>query len=174
MAFCGFMRCGEFTCNSSHLNDYLRMSDVTIDNDRRWFVIHLIKSKCDPYGKGVNVKIFENCTLFPVKNMSDYVLLRRQTGAKCSSPLFLETKFIDVPLSRSSFIFYLKELLTKLNYDETLYSGHSFRTGAATSAADVEDHIIQALGRWNSNCYFRYIRTDQNIVELAQSDMCIS
>ena len=41
------------------------------------------------------------------------------------------------------------------------YSSHSFRIGAATVAArnGVPDHLIQALGRWNSNAYQLYIRT---------------
>ena len=28
-------------------------------------------------------------------------------------------------------------------------SCHSFRIGAATSAADLPDHLIQSLGRWS-------------------------
>ena len=41
------------------------------------------------------------------------------------------------------------------------YSSHSYRIGAATSAAlaGVPDRVIKVLGRWFSDCYVRYIRT---------------
>ena len=40
------------------------------------------------------------------------------------------------------------------------YSSHSFRIGAASAAAaaGIPDWRIQALGRWSSDCYKRYIR----------------
>jgi hypothetical protein len=39
------------------------------------------------------------------------------------------------------------------------YNGHAFRSGAATSVhkARLEDHLIQTLGRWSSDCYTRYM-----------------
>lgn len=45
--------------------------------------------------------------------------------------------------------------------DDKSYSGHSFRIGAATAAAaaDVPDHVIKMLGRWESLAYQLYVRT---------------
>ena len=39
------------------------------------------------------------------------------------------------------------------------YAGHSFRIGVATAAtqAGLEDSVIQALGKWNSAAFLRYI-----------------
>eukprot|EP00731_Ephydatia_muelleri_P006557 Em0003g805a len=45
--------------------------------------------------------------------------------------------------------------------DDKLYSGHSFRIGAATTAAScgLQDSLIKTLGRWESAAYTIYIRT---------------
>ena len=56
-------------------------------------------------------------------------------------------------------------LHTKLQTDfldfRTSCAGHSFRIGAATSAAlaEVEDSIVQILGQWQSAAFLRYVRT---------------
>uniref|UniRef100_A0A1X7VGH5 Tyr recombinase domain-containing protein n=1 Tax=Amphimedon queenslandica TaxID=400682 RepID=A0A1X7VGH5_AMPQE len=47
-------------------------------------------------------------------------------------------------------------ILSKLGYQDTWqYSGHSFRAGAATTAAalKVDDSVIRTLGKWEiSTC----------------------
>ena len=44
--------------------------------------------------------------------------------------------------------------------DSDKYAGHSFRIGAASTAAavGVEDSLIQTLGRWKSSAYLSYVR----------------
>ena len=43
------------------------------------------------------------------------------------------------------------------------YSGHSFRIGAATTAAEtgVGDAVIQRLGRWKSAAYKGYVQPER-------------
>ena len=46
----------------------------------------------------------------------------------------------------------MREALTSLGYNCSLYAGHSFRIGAATVAAQhgVQDSLIKTMGRWES------------------------
>ena len=76
-----------------------------------------------------------------------------------SGPLF---QFQDgCPLSKEKLLFHLHETLRARGLDTVGLTGHSFRVGATTAAAcaGLEDSVIQALGRWRSDAYFRYIRT---------------
>ena len=86
-------------------------------------------------------------------------------------PLFL---FADgTVLTRSRFISCLRSLLEKVGLKAELYAGHSFRIGAATTAASagLPDWLIQAMGRWNSVCYKRYIRITNQSLQSACTEM---
>jgi len=62
----------------------------------------------------------------------------------------------------------LNILLTRLKLDCRSYNTHSFRIGAATSAAQamIPDNQIKMLGRWQSDAYQCYIKTPRE--ELAK------
>ncbi|XP_076112479.1 uncharacterized protein LOC143080500 [Mytilus galloprovincialis] len=175
MAFFGFLRCGEFTCRSYNDNSCtVLLQDITVDPTKQFFIFRLRSSKRDPFRQGVNITIYENDTFKPVDTMNKYLSIRYNNGALPKSPLFVEDEFQSSPLSRETFISSLRQLLDILGYNTVKFCGHSFRIGAATSAAacGVEDHIIQTLGRWSSDCYIRYIRTDAKVLKRAQHDMC--
>ena len=66
----------------------------------------------------------------------------------------------------------LKHALTCIGYDFSMYSGHSFQIGAATTAGSVHvDHLIKILGRWSSDAYCRYIRTPDLVIKQAQNSL---
>ncbi|CAG2198379.1 unnamed protein product [Mytilus edulis] len=177
LAFFGFLRCGEFTYSSKIARqDTLLIQNIDFDLNFQNFTVHLNSSKCDPFREGINITIFENDIFSPVDLMRRYIQVRKNHGARPDSYLFVNDEYNNAPLSRDTFIARLRESLFRLGYNDSKFCGHSFRIGAATSAAaaGVEDHIIQTLGRWSSDCYIRYIRTDPKTVCKAQSRMCCS
>ena len=54
----------------------------------------------------------------------------------------------------------IRSILSRIGVPQHHYAGHSFRIGAATTAAlaGVEDSTIQALRRWHSTAFLQYIR----------------
>ena len=56
------------------------------------------------------------------------------------------------------------QALAPSGLDVAQYSGHSFRIGAATTAASVgiEDSLIKTLGRWESNAYQIYVKVPRD------------
>ena len=137
----------------------LTPGDVSVDSreNPRIVSVTIKQSKTDPFRQGT--VIYLGCTgniLCPVAAVLAYLVRRGpQQG-----PLFL---FSDgTPLSRQRLVAKLRQALSACGFDCNIYAGHSFRIGAATTAAakSVEDSTIRTLGRWRSDAYQRYIRLD--------------
>ena len=64
------------------------------------------------------------------------------------------------PLTRSRFVVEVKKALDRSGVDSSRYSGHSFRSGAATTAVKrgLGNAAIQMLGRLKSEAYQAYKR----------------
>ena len=79
----------------------------------------------------------------PVAALLNYLLVR----GKKPGPLFLfqDGKY----LTRERLVIALRDVLDKAGLDASKYCSHSFRIGAATTAASkgIEDAIIKTLGR---------------------------
>ena len=72
------------------------------------------------------------------------------------------------PLTKSYFSQQIQTALQAIGLPYQNFAGHSFRIGAATTAAraGIKDSTIQAMGRWSSGVFLIYIRTPRE--ELAQ------
>ena len=161
MCFFGFFRSGEITVASEAAFDprfHLTWGDVHInDVDAPTVVkVRLKRSKTDQMGKGVDVFIgatgSDTC---PVAEIVQYVRLRGPSPG----PFLCAQN--GAPLTKPALVRRVREALTVLGLDPTSYAGHSFRIGAATTAAcaGIEDSAIRSLGRWKSDAVLRYIRT---------------
>ncbi len=161
LAFFGFFRTGEFTTNSQHTipEGTIAATDVTrATNYPPAFVrVRLRRSKTDPYGNEIHVYLGRTQhSVCPVSAILSFMAARPH---HLTGPLFRYPD--DTTLTRSHFIQGVKRALSSSGVDPSRYSGHSFRVGAATTAAQVgiPDHTIKMLGRWESSAYTLYVRT---------------
>ena len=163
MCFFGFLRSGEISTPSSSKYDstvHLMVEDVQVDSREHPSVVRVqIKaSKTDPFRKGVLLYLGRTDNLLcPVAAITAYLASR---GSE-PGPFFRFEK--GGYLTRESFVKRVRAVMLEAGLEAQRYSGHSFRVGAATTAAarGVEDSLIKTLGRWNSSAYLLYIRVPQ-------------
>jgi hypothetical protein len=162
MCFFGFLRSGEVVVPSDTGFDpsvHLTYGDVKVDSTTmpRYLEVRTKPSKTDPFHKGVSVFLGKGVgVLCRVSAVLDY-LVRRGSVA---GPFFFT--FADGrPFTRDRFVKAVREAMDQTGINSSLYTGHSFRIGAATTAAQrgVQDSLIKTLGRWESAAYTVYIRT---------------
>ena len=161
MGFFGFMRAGEFAvAQVSEFDPAVSLcpGDIAVDSHQNPTVVQvrLKQSKTDPFRRGVSIFLGRTwADLCPVTAVLAYVAVRPAVNG----PLFV---FKDGSfLTRDRLVSAIRRALTAAGMDTAGFSGHSFRIGAATTAALVglEDSTIQMLGRWESAAYQRYLRT---------------
>lgn len=164
LAFFGFLRISEFTCSEKfHPALHLSRSDITFSpsfEEPISMSVVIKGSKTDPFRKGVSLIIGRSyspiCAVSAVKDYLEATTYR-------NGPLF---QYSDGRyLTKGLFTTAIRQFLTTAGYKPQHYAGHSFRIGAATSAASAKlpPWLIKDLGRWTSDCYERYIRTPSNV-----------
>ena len=121
--------------------------------------IKIKQSKTDPFRRGVYLYVGRTgSNLCAVAAMLDYLSVRGMSPG----PLF---RFEDGRvLSRQLFVEAVCDGLRKAGIDQDKYCGHSFRIGAATTAAakGIEDSLIKTLGRWESLAYLQYVKLSRS------------
>ena len=121
-------------------------------------LVYIKQSKKDPFRQGRTITIAKSsspiCLLMAMK---DYLL---QAQPPSSHPLFA---FVQPRhwLTRNNLTTELRSILQHCGLPANNFYSHSFRIGAATTAAKagLPPWLIKVLGRWSSDCYERYIRT---------------
>ena len=155
LPFFAFLRSSEYTSPSTQTYDKqstLQFADVKLRKSR--LLLHVKVSKTDPFREGVTLSIAKTGgSTCPVRALRKY-LKHHPSG---SGPLFQMAT--GKYLTRAGICKVVKKALAFYGIDSSRYSSHSFRIGAATTAAaaGVPDRTIKALGRWSSDCYQTYI-----------------
>lgn len=163
LGFFAFLRSGEFTCPSlaAYSPAMLSPRDIQVDDHANptCVFVTLRSSKTDIFGRGQTLCIGSTGNhLCPVAALLSYLAL--QTPGPGTLFVYQSGQL----LSRQSLVHEVRRALVASGRDLSRYNGHSFRIGAATTAAVVglPDSLIQALGRWRSSAFLRYIRTPQD------------
>lgn len=162
MAFHAFLRVGEIMAKSTtDTTRPLQLQDIVLQpkvNPSSCFIT-LRQSKNSAVSQTIHITKRPNLPTAhcPVAAIAQYLLLR---GSHEGMFFMLQCKR---PLTKHAFNILLARTITCLGLDPSRYKAHSFRIGAATTAAlhGVTDEKIQLLGRWKSNAFRKYIRIPQ-------------
>ena len=174
MCFFGFLRSGEVVIPSDSAFDpssHLSVGDVRVNDlsNPQFLEVNIKRSKTDPFRQGVRLYLGRSKSdVCPVAAILAYMVIRQSAPG----PFFV---FADGRyLTRVRFVAALRSALRSAGFHECGYAGHSFRIGAATTAAanGVPDSLIKTMGRWESSAYTLYIRTPrETLCSVAQSLM---
>ena len=158
LAFFAFLRVGEFTAPGISQFDnevHLSVSDVSVNDIHSPLVafIRLKQSKTDQLRKGVTIVLgrTNKPPLCPVSSLLSYLVAR----GMASGPLFIWDN--GHFLTRAHFVTEVKRALELAGVEASDFNSHSFRIGAASTAAanGMEDSLIKTLDRWESDAYLR-------------------
>ncbi len=172
LGFFGFLRCSE-TAITSKFNPKIHptISDLSVlDSETISFLIK--QSKTDQARKGHFIYIFNlPSSIQPYQTVLAYIQSRNSQAKSPIEPLFLDDS--NKPVTRFWFQKHLKSVLQQSGIPADNYSSHSFRIGAATSAAQkgLSKYQIQALGRWSSDAFKSYIRTNRSHIKKAHQTL---
>ena len=160
LGFLCFLQAGKMTVPNDHDFDpavHLTKKDITVDNQTapHTLQVRLKQSKTDPFRQGIYLFVGKTGSdLCPVSAVLAYLVVR----GKKEGPLV--TYQDGWYLTRQRLVAEVRDALERAGLDQSRYCGHSYRIGAATTAAErgIEDAIIKTLGRWRSLAYLDFIK----------------
>lgn len=174
LAFFCFLRAGEMTVPSDQEFDpaiHLTKKDLALDNQIAPCTVRvrLKQSKTDPFRQGISLFVGRTGSdLCPVAAILAYLAVRGER----EGPLFVyrDGRY----LTRQRLVAEVRSALVRAGMDQSNYSGHSFRIGAATTAAErgIEDAVIKTLGRWRSLAYLEYVKIPREQLASYSGRLC--
>ena len=144
-------------------NELVSLDYEDLDFVEEGLKINLRKSKTDQFGEGFvkALPYFDNSLYCPVNSLQKWLEISKIN----SGPLFRRftkgSKLSENRLTDQTVAVLIKEYLMLAGIDSRNYSGHSLRSGFATSAAEfgVEERSIMAMtGHKSTEMVRRYIK----------------
>jgi len=151
---------------------FRRNEIVSLDYDDLDFVkeglkINLKRSKTDQFGEGSvkGLPYFDNTQYCPVLSLKKWLEISKINSGSLFRRLSKGSKLLESRLTDQTVALLIKKYLKLAGIDSKNYSGHSLRSGFATSAAEsgVEERIIMTMtGHKSTQMVRKYIR-DANL-----------
>jgi len=147
---------------------FRRNEIVSLDYDDLDFVteglkINLKRSKTDQFGEGSvkGLPYFDNPQYCPVVSVQKWIEISKITSGPMFRRFIKGSKLSENRLTDQTVALIIKKYLKLAGIDSTNYSGHSLRSGFATSAAEAgaEERTIMAMtGHKSTEMVRRYIK----------------
>jgi len=147
---------------------FRRNEIVSLDYDDLDFVsdglkINLRRSKTDQFGEGFTKALpyFDNTQYCPVLSLKKWIEISKITSGAVFRRFSKGSKLSENRLTDQTVALLIKKYLNLAGIDSKNFSGHSLRSGFATSAAEsgVEERTIMAMtGHKSSEMVRRYIK----------------
>ena len=147
---------------------FRRNEIVSLDYEDLDFVpeglkINLRRSKTDQFGKGFvkGLPYFDSAQYCPVVSLKKWIEISKIKSGSLFRRFSKGSKLLDKRLTDQTVALLIKEYLKITGIDSKNYSGHSLRSGFATSAAEsgVEERNIMAMtGHKSTEMVRRYIK----------------
>jgi len=147
---------------------FRRNEIVSIDYDDLDFVneglkINLKRSKTDQFGEGLvkAIPYFDNTQYCPVMSLKNWIKISNILSGSLFRRFSKGCKLSENRLTDQTVALLIKKYLKLANIDSKNYSGHSLRSGFATSAAEAgaeERSIMVMTGHKSTEMVRRYIK----------------
>ena len=141
---------------------------ISLDYDDLEFVdeglkINIKKSKTDQYGEGIikALPYFDNSQYCAVRSIQNWLKVSKIKNNAVFRKFYKGMKLSNNRLSDQSVALLIKYYLEKAGIDSSNYSGHSLRSGFATTAAEAgaeERSIMNMTGHKSTEMVRRYIK----------------
>jgi len=148
-------------------NEIVSLDYEDLDFVKEGLKINLRRSKTDQFGEGSTkgLPYFENSQYCPVVSISKWIEISKISSGAIFRRFTKGSKLSDNRLTDQTVALLIKKYLKSAGIESNNYSGHSLRSGFATSAAQygAEERSIMAMtGHKSTEMVRRYIK-DANL-----------